>query len=142
VYGPHQNRWNGNFDNVVKYFTTLKIQDWRFTNFEHLYDVIRTIFLLNGHRNAYLTIYDSALRIGYNHKEQILPSKFVYLYGNKVIGPLGTATTIYGQKWIYMITMTRIINIVSKQDGSQTNFRSVKLGDRINSLHLRELFLS
>lgn len=52
VYGPHQNRWNGNFDNVVKYFTTLKIQDWRFTNFEHLYDVIRTIFLLNGHRNA------------------------------------------------------------------------------------------
>ena len=100
VYGSHQNRWDGGFDDVVKALASLKIQDWRFTNFEHLYDVIRTIFLLNGHRNAFLTIYDTALRIGYNHKEQILPSKFVYLYGNKAIGPLGSATTIYGKKWI------------------------------------------
>lgn len=100
VYGPHQNRWNGNFDDVVKDLTALKIQDRRFTNFEHLYDVIRMIFLLNGHRNAYLTIYDTALRIGYNHQEQILPSKFVYLYGKNAIGPLGSATTLYGQKWI------------------------------------------
>ena len=100
VYGPHQNRWNGNFDDVVKDLTALKIQDWRFTNFEHLYDVIRMIFLLNGHRNAYLTIYDTALRIGYNHQEQILPSKFVYLYGNDTIGPKGGATKLFGKQWV------------------------------------------
>lgn len=80
----------------------LNIQDLRFTNFEHLYDIIRTIFILNNHPNAILTIYDTALRIGYNHAEPILPNKFVYLYGEKNnTGPWGGAVALYGlSPWI------------------------------------------
>ena len=104
VYGKtlnkHQQRHNNRFNNVVKAMTLFHIQKWRFTNFEHLYDVVRSVFLTKGHIGAYLTMYDTALRIGYNHKEQILPSKFVYLYGNKTSGPLGGATALYGQQWI------------------------------------------
>lgn len=104
IYGrtlnDHQKRHNDHFDNVIKTISSFHIQKWRFTNFEHLYDVVRSIFLQNGHHNAFLTIYDTALRIGYNHKEQIMPNKFVYLYGNKSIGPLGGATALYGQQWI------------------------------------------
>lgn len=97
---PHQKRCVGKIDNVVNALEPLKIQTWRFTNFEHLYDVIRAIFLVNKHTSSVLTIYDTALRIGYNHKEQILPSKYVYLYGNDQIGPKGGAIALYGQQWV------------------------------------------
>ena len=100
IPNSHQKRWYNRLSNIVKALQQLKIQEYRFTNFEHLYDVIRAIFVLNGHPNAFLTIYDAALRIGYNHAEPIYPSKFVYLYGTSKTGPLGGATRLYGKKWV------------------------------------------
>ena len=102
---PHQKRWYNRLGNIIKELQKLNIQEYRFTNFEHLYDVVRTIFVLNAHPNAFLTIYDTALRIGYNHAEPIFPSKFVYLYGgidknHKPRGPLGGAIALYGAKWV------------------------------------------
>lgn len=98
---PHQKRLHNRLSSVVHAIAKLNnIQNYRFISFEHLYDVIRTIFMLNGHPNAYLTIYDTALRIGYNHSEPILPSKFVYLYGNSKKGPLSGVMRLYGSKWI------------------------------------------
>lgn len=97
---PHQKRWYGKLGKIVNALKVLEIQDWRFTNFEHLYDVVRSVFLLKGHSHAILTMYDTALRIGYNHAEQILPSKFVYLYGTSERGPLYGATVLYGPDWI------------------------------------------
>lgn len=101
----HQKRWYNRLGDIVKALQELKIQDYRFSDFEHLYDVVRTIFVLNGHPSAFLTIYDTALRIGYNHAEPLYPSKFVYLYGGigkrgKPIGPLGGAIKLYGSKWV------------------------------------------
>lgn len=85
------------YQNEIQDIKTLNVQKMRFTNFEHLYDVIRTIFCLNKHPNAILTIYDTALRIGYNHAEPILPNKFVYLYGEKNnTGPWSGAAALYG----------------------------------------------
>ena len=101
----HQKRWYNRLSNIIKALQQLKIQEYRFTNFEHLYDVVRAIFVLNGHPNAFLTIYDAALRIGYNHAEPIYPSKFVYLYGGMgkngtPRGPLGGAFALNGQQWV------------------------------------------
>lgn len=97
----HQSRWYGKLGNVISAFAALgNIQDYRFTNFEHLYDVVRSVFIIAGHPYAFLTIYDTALRIGYNHKEQILPSKFVYLYGSEDVGPMSAAIKLYGQAWV------------------------------------------
>ncbi len=96
---PHQRRHfpQNTYQNEIQNINMMDIQKWRFTNFEHLYDVIRTIFFLNGHTNASLTMYDTALRIGYNHAEPILPNKFVYLYGEKNnTGPWGGAAALYG----------------------------------------------
>ena len=102
---PHQRRCVGKFGDVVNALRPLKIQEWQFNNFEHLYDVIRAIFLVNKHTSSILTIYDTALRIGFNHAEPIFPSKFVYLYGgmdksNNPRGPLGGAIALYGQQWV------------------------------------------
>jgi len=100
---PHQKRiYGGNLANDV--INTLKkipdIQGYRFTHFEHLYDIVRAIFEINNHSYAFLTMYDTALRIGYNHQEPIMPEKFVYLYGTSEIGPLSGATRLYGSKWV------------------------------------------
>ena len=99
----HQKRiYGSNLANDV--INTLKqipdIQVYRFTHFEHLYDIVRAIFEINNHSYAFLTMYDTALRIGYNHQEPIMPNKFVYLYGTSKIGPLSGATRLYGSKWI------------------------------------------
>ncbi len=102
VYGDHQNRRKGQYSSVSTALGLLKILQWRFTNFEHLYDVVRAIFMTSGHASAYLSIYDTALRIGYNHAEPILPSKYVYLY--KSVGtspsPRQGAINLYGQPWV------------------------------------------
>lgn len=97
---PHQQRWHNRLGSVITALQDVEIQKYRFTNFEHIYDVVRAIFTLNKHPKAFLTIYDTALRIGYNHKEQILPNKYVYLYGNDKIGPKGGAIALYGSIWV------------------------------------------
>ena len=96
----HQKRWHTRLNGIVNDLEKVKIQSYRFINFEHLYDIVRTIFMVNRHPNAILTIYDTALRIGYNHSEPILPSKFVYLYGNSKKGPKSGAINLYGQAWV------------------------------------------
>lgn len=97
---PHQKRWHTRLGSVITALQDIDIQKYRFTNFEHIYDVIRAIFTLKKHPKAFLTIYDMALRIGYNHAEQILPSKFVYLYGDDKIGSKGGATKLFGKRWV------------------------------------------
>lgn len=97
---PHQRRCVGKFGDVVNALRPLKIQEWQFNNFEHLYDAVKKIYESNGHPSAILAIYDTTLRIGYNHSPQILPEQYVYLYGTSKTGPLGGATRLYGQKWI------------------------------------------
>lgn len=96
----HQKRLYGNLDEVVDALTQANLHTLRFETFEDLYDAVKKIYESNGHPNAILAIYDTALRIGYNSSPQILPEKFVYLYGTSKTGPLGGATRLYGQGWI------------------------------------------
>ena len=96
----HQRHLNNQLENIVKNLTKTNIQSQAFNKFEDLYDAVKKIYESNGHPNAILAIYDTALRIGYNSSPQILPEKFVYLYGTSKTGPLGGATRLYGQGWI------------------------------------------
>jgi len=101
----HQKRLYGNLDEVVDALTQANLHTLRFETFEDLYDAVRKIYSSNGHPNAILAIYDTALRIGYNHSPQILPEKYVYLYGgmdknHKHSGPKGGAIALYGSKWV------------------------------------------
>lgn len=96
----HQRHLYDQLENIVKNLTKTNIQSQAFNKFEDLYDAVKKIYESNGHPNAILAIYDTALRIGYNRSPQILPEKFVYLYGTSKTGPLGGATRLYGQEWI------------------------------------------
>ena len=96
----HQRHLYDQLENIVKNLTKTNIQPQAFNKFEDLYDAVKKIYESNGHPNAILAIYDTALRIGYNSSPQILPEKFVYLYGTSKTGPLGGATRVYGQEWI------------------------------------------
>ena len=104
VYGKplnkHQQRWNGQFDDVVDALEQVNFHIQDFESYEDLYDAVKKIYEANGHSNAILAIYDTTLRIGYNHSPQILPEQYVYLYGTNKTGPLGGATRLYGQAWI------------------------------------------
>lgn len=96
----HQRHLVGQLEKIVKTLETTYLQPQNFDTFEDLYNVVKEIYESNGHPNAILAIYDTALRIGYNSSPQILPEKFVYLYGTSKTGPLGGATRLYGQGWI------------------------------------------
>lgn len=96
----HQRHLYDQLENIVKNLTKTIIQSQAFNKFEDLYDAVKKIYESNGHPNAILAIYDTALRIGYNSSPQILPEKFVYLYGTSKTGPLGGATRLYGQEWM------------------------------------------
>ena len=96
----HQRHLYDQLENIVENLTKTNIQSQAFNKFEDLYDAVKKIYESNGHPNAILAIYDTALRIGYNSSPQILPEKFVYLYGTSKTGPLGGATRLYGQGWI------------------------------------------
>ena len=48
-------------------------------DFEELYDYVDSVFKSGGTPHAYLSIYDTAYRIGFNLTPQILPQKYVYL---------------------------------------------------------------
>ena len=96
----HQRHLYDQLENIVKNLTKTNIQSQAFNKFEDLYDAVKKIYESNGHPNAILAIYDTALRIGYNSSPQILPEKFVYLYGTSKTGPLGGATRLYGQEWM------------------------------------------
>lgn len=96
----HQRHLYDQLENIVKNLTKTNIQPQAFNKFEDLYDAVKKIYESNGHPNAILAIYDTALRIGYNSSPQILPEKFVYLYGTSKTGPLGGAIRLYGQGWI------------------------------------------
>ncbi len=102
VYGKpldaHQRRWSGRFEEIVNAISLTLISGS--ISFEELYDFVRKIYSSNGHPNAYLAMYDTALRIGYNLSPQILPEKFVYLYGTSKTGPMGGATNLFGSAWV------------------------------------------
>lgn len=93
----HQRHLVGQLEKIVKTLETTNLQS---QTFEDLYNAVKKIYESNGHPNAILAIYDTALRIGYNSSPQILPEKFVYLYGTSKTGPLGGAIRLYGQGWI------------------------------------------
>ena len=101
----HQRLLDGDLEEVVDALTRANLQALDLEIFEDLYNEVNQIYSSNGHPNAILAIYDTALRIGYNHSPQILPEKYVYLYGemdknNKPRGPKGGAIALYGKKWI------------------------------------------
>ena len=66
------------------------------TDFEELFEQVYTIFAKNGFKNAFLTAYDTARRIGYNMSPQVLPDKFVYLPAGAYKG----AACLFGLDWI------------------------------------------
>lgn len=101
----HQRLFDGELEEVVDALTRANLQSLTFESFEDLYDAVRQIYSSNGHPNAILAIYDTALRIGYNHSPQILPQDYVYLYGGmdkdqKPRGPKGGVIALYGEKWV------------------------------------------
>lgn len=96
----HQSHLFGQLEEIVNAIEDANLQAQPFDAFEDLYDAVKKIYESNGHPSAILAIYDTTLRIGYNHSPQILPEQYVYLYGTSKTGPLGGATRLYGQKWI------------------------------------------
>ena len=96
----HQRHLFGQLEEVVNAIKDANLQAQPFDAFEELYDAVKKIYESNGRPSAFLAIYDTALRIGYNHSPQILPEQYVYLYGTNETGPLGGATSLYGSKWI------------------------------------------
>ena len=96
----HQSHLFGQLEEIVNAIEDANLQAQPFDAFEDLYDAVKKIYEPNGHPSAILAIYDTTLRIGYNHSPQILPEQYVYLYGTSKTGPLGGATRLYGQKWI------------------------------------------
>lgn len=96
----HQRHLYNQLEEIVKALEEENLQSQAFDTFEDLYKAVKEIYDSNSHPNAILAIHDTALRIGYNSSPQILPEKFVYLYGTSQIGPLGGATRLYGQEWI------------------------------------------
>ena len=96
----HQSHLFGQLEEIVNAIEDANLQAQSFDAFEDLYDAVKKIYESNGHPSAILAIYDTTLRIGYNHSPQILPEQYVYLYGTSKTGPLGGATRLYGQKWI------------------------------------------
>ena len=75
-------------------------------DFEELYDYVDSIFKQGGRSYAYLSIYDTAYRIGFNLTPQILPEKYVYLNAGAYKG----ADNLYGKSWILKNDDKRFVN--------------------------------
>ena len=86
-------------------------------DFEELYDYVDSVFKSGGIHHAYLSIYDTAYRIGFNLTPQILPHKYVYLNA----GAYNGAENLYGKSWLLKNDDKKFVN------REHTKYRSTRV---------------